>query len=77
MKQIDIFRSEVKEIRGNEASLSKTEVTGGRTLRFKVRFRTTTKRRFYRRLFCPKFPAFLIYFLFVFVSFSHFPDFIS
>lgn len=36
MKQIDIFRAEVKETRGNEAVLSKTEVTGGRTLRFKV-----------------------------------------
>lgn len=33
MKQIDIFRTEVKEIRGKEASLSKTEVTGGSTLR--------------------------------------------
>lgn len=36
MKQIDIFRGQVRDTRGSGSALSKTEVTGGRTLRFKV-----------------------------------------
>eukprot|EP00904_Undaria_pinnatifida_P008022 jgi/Undpi1/434/HiC_scaffold_1.g00430.m1 len=42
LKQIDLFRVQVKETRGNEALLSKTEVTGGRTLRFKEFIKVTT-----------------------------------